>query len=67
MTTTELLKEITILADKAEKYDAIINEIKDLKAENIELKSQLMQLKMQLSVINTPITDDKVVTDDIPF
>ena len=58
MTTTELLKEITILADKAEKYDAIINEIKDLKAENIELKSQLMQLKMQLSVINTPITDD---------
>ena len=59
MTTTELLKEITILADKAEKYDAIINEIKDLKAENIELKSQLMQLKMQLSVINTPITDDR--------
>ena len=67
MTTTELLKEITILADKAEKYDAIINEIKDLKAENIELKSQLMQLKMQLSIMNTPITDDKVVTDDIPF
>ena len=67
MTTTELLKEITILADKAEKYDAIINEIKDLKAENIELKSQLMQLKMQLSVINTPNTDNKVVTDDIPF
>jgi len=58
MTITELLKEITILADKAEKYDAIINEIQDLKAENIELKSQLMQLKMQLSVINTPSTGD---------
>ena len=67
MTTTELFKEIILLADKAKKYDAIINEIKDLRAENTELKSQLMQLKMQLSVINTPNTDDKVVTDDIPF
>ena len=58
MTTTELLKEITIIADKAEKYDAIINKIKDLEVENIELKSQLMQLKMQLSLMDMPNTDD---------